>query len=303
MYRIGIVTSTFDTDGTARDLFEAAARVAEAKVVDPLEFSVELDGRRAIKIGALDGTYFDSLVVRGLDFRGDTDFQFEIFEQLDKAGVIIVNSPAALQIAESKFLTSYILQAHGLPVPTGIIAQTMEYAEGFMSAHDDVIVKPIYGFQGYGVIRVKSSARSSRTQVKRILDEHKVIYLQEYIPNPGRDIRAFVVGGEVVASIYRLAPSGRWKTNLHAGAVPVVYELTDEQRVLAVRASSVLGLDYTGVDIIEGPDGDCVLEVNGAPAWGGIMQATGRDVAKDIVEHILRRLEGMHTACNRPNAI
>ena len=302
MYRIGIVTSTFDTDGTARDLFEAAARVAEAKVVDPLEFSVELDGRRAIKIGALDGTYFDSLVVRGLDFRGDTDFQFEIFEQLDKAGVIIVNSPAALQIAESKFLTSYILQAHGLPVPTGIIAQTMEYAEGFLSAHDDVIVKPIYGFQGYGIIRVKSSARGARARVKRILDEHKVIYLQEYISNPGRDIRAFVVGGEVVASIY-LAPSGRWKTNLRAGAVPVVCELTDEQRELAVGAGSALGLDYTGVDLIEGPDRNYVLEVNGAPAWGGIMQATGRDVAKDIVEHILRRLDGIRAAYNRPNAI
>lgn len=303
MYRIGIVTSTFETDGTARDLFEAASRLAEAKVVDPIEFSVELNGRREIRIGALDGTYFDALLVRGLDFKGDTEFQFEIFELLDKAGVMVVNSPAALQIAESKFLTSYILRTHGLPVPTGIIAQTMECAEGFLSEHDDVIVKPIYGFQGYGVIRVKNSTRGAKARVKHILDEHKVIYLQEYIPNPGRDIRAFVVGAEVAASIYRLAPSGRWKTNLRAGATPVVCELTDGQRELAVSASRLLGLDYTGVDIIEGPDGDCVLEVNGAPAWGGIMQATGRDVAKDIVEHILRRLEGVGAAYNRPNAI
>jgi tetrahydromethanopterin:alpha-L-glutamate ligase len=124
-----------------------------------------------------------------------------------------------------------------------------------------------------------------------LLDEYKCVCLQKYIPNPGRDIRAFVVGDKVVASIYRLAQVGRWMTNIRAGAKPVACELTEKQRDMSIRASRILGLDYTGVDIIEGPDGDYLLEVNGAPAWGGIMEATGRNVAEDIIKHIIHRLE------------
>jgi len=291
LYRIGIVTAQFEVDGTSRDLFEAARRVADAEVVDPIRFSVELNGRDAIKIGMDEATDFDALVIRGLDFSGETDFQFEVFEQLDRAGVIVVNSPAALQIAESKFLTSFILKRKGFNIPPSIIVQEMDDASAFLDEHRDIIAKPLYGFQGYGVIRIKRTEADAKIRIGLLLDEFKGICLQKYIPNPGRDIRAFVVGDKVVASIYRVAKVGRWKTNIRAGAKPFACKLTAGQRDMSIRASRELGLDYTGVDIIEGPDGDYLLEVNGAPAWGGIMEATGRDVARDIIDHIIHRLE------------
>ncbi len=291
MYKIGIVTGQFDKDPTSHDLFDAASHTAKVEVVDPIQFSAELNSMHEIKIGPVDAREFDALVIRGLNFNGETDFQFEVFEQLDRMGILLVNSPAAIQVAESKFLTSFILQEKGFRVPDSLIVQKIEDAEEFLDEYEDIVAKPLYGFQGYGVIRIKRSEKDTRSRIKRLLNEFKCICLQKHIPNPGRDIRAFVVGDEVVASIYRLAQIGRWKTNIRAGAMPVAHKLTDEQRVISVKASRSLGLDYTGVDIIEGPDGDYILEVNGAPAWSGIMEATGRNVAEDIINHIIHRLK------------
>lgn len=291
MHKIGIVTAQFEVDPTSRDLFEAAQQITNIQVVDPIQFSVELNGRRVIKIGAAPAGEFDALIIRGLNFSGETDFQFEVFEQLDREGVMIINSPAALQVAESKFLTSFILQEKGFRVPESLIVQELDDASAFLDQHEDSVAKPLYGFQGYGVIRVKRGEKDALTRIKRLLGEFKCICLQKYIPNPGRDIRAFVVGNEVVASIYRLASIGRWKTNIKAGAHAKLATLTEAQRTMAIKASLDLGLDYTGVDIIEGPDGDYILEVNGAPAWHGIMEATGRNVAEDIIRHIIHRLE------------
>lgn len=291
VYRIGIITGKYREDPTSHDLFEAAGRVAEAKVVDPIHFSAELNGSHTIKIGSVEAKEYDALVIRGLNFRGETDFQFEVFEQLDQAGIIMVNSPSSLQVAESKFLTSYLLQERGFPVPTSLIVQEMDEAERFLREHSDIIAKPLYGFQGHGVIRLKQGEKDARERIEQLLSMYKCVCLQVFIPNPGRDIRAFVVGDQVVASIYRLAKVGRWKTNIDEGGLPLACKLTDGQREMAVSASRCLGLDYTGVDIIEGPDRDYLLEVNGAPAWGGIMEATGRDVARDIVDHVIHRLE------------
>jgi len=299
LYKIGIVTAQFEADPTSRDLFEAARQVADTQIVDPIQFSIELNGKHVIKIGKVQAGEFDALIIRGLNFSGETDFQFEVFEQLDREGVVVINSPAALKVAESKFLTSFILQEKGFRVPESLIIQQLnkepneglDDAGAFLSRHEDSVAKPLYGFQGYGVIRVKRGEKNAMTRIKRLLSEFKCICLQKYIPNPGRDIRAFVVGDEVVASIYRLAKLGRWKTNIRAGARAERCELTEAQRTMAIGASRDLGLDYTGVDIIEGPDGDYTLEVNGAPAWHGITEATGRNVAEDIIHHIIHRLE------------
>lgn len=291
MYRIGIVTGQFDIDPTSRDLFEAAKRIAEAGIVDPIMFAVQIDNQRTIKVDKDASANFDALIIRGLNFSGETDFQFEVFEQLHRSGLIIINSPASLQIAESKFLTGYILQENGFRVPESLITQRLNSSFEFLQMYEDIIAKPLYGFQGYGVIRIKQSEADIERRIERLLKEFKCICMQRYIPNPGRDIRSFVVGDKVVASIYRYAKVGRWKTNIRAGASPKACKLTKEQRDMSIQASRCLGLDYTGVDIIEGPDGDYLLEVNGAPAWGGIMEATGRNVAEDIVGHVLHRLQ------------
>lgn len=260
-------------------------------VIDPIDFSADL-GSDPVNRSRINGFQsFDALIIRGLNFNGDSDFQFEILEQLSRSGTIIINSPVAIQYAESKFLTSYILKENGFPIPESIIIQKPDAIPPFLEKHRDIIAKPIYGFQGHGVIRVKETDSDAIERVQLLIDEFRCVCLQRYVVNPGRDIRAFVVGDRIVASIYRFARPGEWKTSISTGGLPEPCSLTPEQQEIAVNATRCLSLDYTGVDIIEEFDRNFVLEVNGAPAWGGILEATGRNVADDIISHVINKLE------------
>jgi len=113
-----------------------------------------------------------------------------------------------------------------------------------------------------------------------------VFYVQEYIPHPGRDIRAFVVGGRVVAAMTRRG--GSWKTNIAQGAIAEPMDLTAEICDLGRRAAEALQADYAGVDLLPGEDSRLwVLEVNGIPGWQGLQQTTDLDLAGAIADHVL----------------
>lgn len=288
MHKIGIISGAYDVDQTSQELLERAGEVADAAVVDPLGFRAE-EGRLLAEDLVLDE--FDALIVRLLNPEGDSEFQYDFLLRLADAGVYMINTPRALAVAESKFMSAHIMAEAGLPVPETIVSQHTAEIMGFVHGFGDVVAKPLYGFQGQDVIRVSSSEDDAVERIGRLVGEYKVVMAQPYIENPGRDIRAFVVGDEVVASIYRFAPRGEWKTNVHAGGKVAEHRLSEDGRALCVRVAKSTGLDYTGVDLIEGPDGFVVLEINGAPAWAGLEFATGVDIAKSIVDLTVRKLD------------
>ncbi len=116
---------------------------------------------------------------------------------------------------------------------------------------------------------------------------HYVYYLQEYIPHDNWDIRAFVIGDDVVAAMVRRADG--WKTNVTRKAKVEPLELNDELKQLSLRASHTLGADYAGVDILKAEKGGYyVIEVNGIPGWEGLQKTTKLDIADRIIEHIVK---------------
>ncbi|MGV9103563.1 MAG: RimK family alpha-L-glutamate ligase, partial [Candidatus Thorarchaeota archaeon] len=120
----------------------------------------------------------------------------------------------------------------------------------------------------------------------------QVLYVQETIQKPGRDIRAFVIGDEVVGSMYRYLPENKedeWRTNVHTGGRAEETELSEEYEECAINAAHVLGLDYTGVDILESPDGPYVIEANAAPSWSALSRVTGLDVADMIIDKLIEK--------------
>ncbi len=123
--------------------------------------------------------------------------------------------------------------------------------------------------------------------LRSVIDTRGVLYLQRFISNPGRDIRVFVVGGDVPSAIYRLAPPGSWINNLSRGGSHEICEVTGEIAGLAVEAAGAVGAVFAGVDLIEGEDGLQILEVNGTPSIRGIYEACGVNVAQDIVKCVL----------------
>ncbi len=195
-----------------------------------------------------------------------------------------VNGPRAIERTVDKFLASALLVRAGVPTPRTIVCERSEDAlAAFEELGGDVIVKPLFGSMGAGMTRVDDADVAYRVFHALAL-ERAVYYLQETLPHGGRDVRAFVVGGRVLAAIERQGPG--WRANLARGASARATELTAEQERVCVEAAEALGVDYAGVDLLRADGRDYVLELNGIPGWRGLQEATGADVAAALVAHV-----------------
>jgi ribosomal protein S6--L-glutamate ligase len=233
----------------------------------------------------LDGC--DAVIVRGIP-RGSLEqviFRVDALHALEARGVTCVNRPRALERTIDKFLASALLARAGVPTPQTIACERPDDAlEAFEELGGDVIVKPLFGAMGAGMTRVDDADVAYR--VFHALElERAVYYLQEALPHDGRDLRALVVGGRVLAAIERVG-SG-WRANLARGATAQPTRLSADQERLCLEAAAALGVEYAGVDVLRAADGrDYVIELNGIPGWRGLQEATGADVAGALVEHV-----------------
>jgi tetrahydromethanopterin:alpha-L-glutamate ligase len=128
-----------------------------------------------------------------------------------------------------------------------------------------------------------------KQKLAKLLKERGVLYLQQFVPNPGRDIRVFVVGEEALGAIYRISQGDSFVSNLSQGGRALKCELTEAMRALAVNAAKAVGADFAGVDLIEGEEGLFVLEVNATPSGKGIKLACGIDVTERIMGRMLEQ--------------
>ena len=234
---------------------------------------------------ALDGC--DAVLVRGIP-RGSLEqviFRVDALHALAAAGVRAVNGAHAIERTVDKFLASALLVRAGLPSPRTIVCERPADAlEAFAELGGDVIVKPLFGSMGVGMVRLEDPDVAER--VFRALElERAVYYLQETLQHAGRDVRALVVGERAVAAIERSGAA--WRTNIARGGRARPIRLDALQERLCVQAAAALGADYAGVDLLRAADGrDYVLEVNGIPGWQGVERATGVDIAAALTGHL-----------------
>lgn len=287
--RIGIVTG--DADGWhTRQLVAAARRVAQAAVVDPLDLALHVDDHGAkVWFGSEPAEAFDALILRGLNDDGLADLQLEGFSLLEAQVPVVVNRVRSVLTALDKARTSFLLRQAGLPTPLTLVTQRQAEAEAAVERFGEAVLKPLYGSLGEDLVRVVPG-EAAREQIRRMLDAFGAVYVQRFEPPGGRDIRAFVVGGRVVAAIYRVARQGQWITSVYRGAATEPVQLPAAVQDLCVQAAAVVGLDYTGVDVIETAAGPSVLEVNGTPSWMGVDAAWQRSMAEEIIGHVVRRV-------------
>jgi RimK family alpha-L-glutamate ligase len=226
-------------------------------------------------------------------------YRVDALHWIENRGVRVVNSPRAIERSVDKFYTTTLLHEAGILVPETMVCERVEDAMAVVRAMGDVVIKPIFGSLGHGMVRVSDPETALR--VVRALDQIKsVFYVQRAIDHDGRDLRVFVVGGRVVAAIERRAPKGEWRTNVAIGASATAVDVSPEMERTAIAAAAAVGADYAGVDVLPARDGSTyVLEVNGIPGWQGLQQATGVDVAVSIVEHVERCVRP-RTSSERP---
>ena len=215
-------------------------------------------------------------------------FRVDALHALEERGVLVINSPRAIERTVDKLWTTAILARAGLPVPETVVCESPDESVAAFRALGDVVVKPLFGSMGLGMVRVTSEEMAFR--VFRTLETLRgVYYLQRAIDHDGCDVRAFVVGGRVIGAIERHAPG--WKTNLARGGRAQAVTLSAARAELALAAARAVGADYAGVDLLPARDGTVyVVEVNGIPGWRGLQDATSSDVAGAIVEHLGTRL-------------
>ena len=214
-------------------------------------------------------------------------FRVDALHRLEDRGIPVVNSPRAIERTVDKFWTSTLLEQCGIPTPPTMVCESPEEAMAAFRALGDVIVKPLFGSMGLGMVRLSDEEIAFR--VFRTIEQIRgVYYLQRAIDHDGADLRVFVVGGRVLGAMERRAPG--WRTNLARGGSARSASLTDLQSALAVRAAAAVGADYAGVDLLTARDGSTyVLEVNGIPGWKGLQQVTGLDVAGDLIDYLATR--------------
>ncbi len=231
---------------------------------------------------------YAGLVVRGIP-TGSLEqviFRVDVLHRLENLGVKVVNSATAIERTVDKFYTSTLLEDAGLPTPRTIITEQFDDAmQAFVELGGDIVVKPLFGSEGVGMLRVDDVNLAHR--VFRTLELGRyVYYLQEYIPHDNWDIRVLVMGGRVAAAMQRAGDG--WKTNVAQGARTRALRLSAEMEAMSLQAAQVVLADYAGVDLLCAADGRCyILEVNGIPGWRGLQATTDLDIAGAIAEHVL----------------
>ena len=205
------------------------------------------------------------------------------------AGTVVLNRPEVIETCGDKLATSAALAAAGVPTPRTVVAFGAE--EALARCEDlgyPVVLKPVVGSWGRMVSRLSDAdAVAAVLEHKEVLGgpAHRVIYLQEHVDKPGRDIRAFVVGGRVVAAIYR--ESEHWITNTARGGVARDCPLHDGLVDLALRAARAVGGGVLAVDLVESERGLLVVEVNHTMEFRNSIAATGVDIPAAVVRHAL----------------
>jgi len=216
-------------------------------------------------------------------------FKFDLLRHFEHVNIPVLNSSTAIQNAANKFYSFYLFKQAHLPIPRTVVTSESEVAMNTLADFETAIAKPIFGSQGKGIYKLETSQPDLKHKLATLLKDRGVLYLQEFVPNPGRDIRVFVVGEEALGAIYRVSQRGSFISNLSQGGTPHKCELTDEIEQLAIRATKAVGADFAGVDLLESKDGLVLLEVNATPSGKGIKLACGIDVTERIIDLLFER--------------
>jgi len=289
--RVGILTSeigwhieslqkAFFQKGIHTDCFpitKLVARVSERPAVTSEGY--RLEDYRALLVRIIPTGSLEQIV-----------FRMDVLHRLENLGVPVINSPTTIEKTVDKYYTSAILEDNNILTPKTVVAENFDDAMKAFREMGEVVVKPLLGSGGRGMVRISDEDIAYRTFRALELGGY-VYYLQEYIPHDNYDIRVFVVGDQVIAAMVRR--SDTWKTNIARGASPEPYVLGEGLAEISVKACQILKADYAGVDILRSTDGRYyIIEVNSIPGWAGLQQTTSIQIAEKLAEHVVHRIQG-----------
>jgi len=289
--KIAILSRNPNLYSTMRLVEVAKRRNHEVIIVDPLKCDIEIEKKNPrihYKGEYLDDV--DAIIPRigaSVTFYGTA-----VVRQFEMRKVFSVVESQALVRSRDKLRSLQVLSRAGVGLPKTVFTNYTKDTDHVIDAVGGapMVIKLLEGTQGLGVVLAET--RNAATSVIEAFNGLGArVIAQEFIKEAGgADIRAFVVGGQIVGAMKRQGKEGEFRSNLHRGGTAEIIELSDEEENTAIKAAKAMGLGVAGVDMLQSEKGPLVLEVNSSPGLEGIEKATGRDIARDIIRYIERNV-------------
>ncbi len=245
------------------------------------------NGITRLKIGEHEADTFDALLVRTMP-PGSLEqvvLRMDLLSALAALGVRVINSPKSIECAVDKYLTTQKLAFADLPVPDTIVCENTDTAmNAFEALGRDTVVKPIFGAEGRGILRVDHPEMALRTF--RTLERlNATIYLQKFLKGPLEDIRILLLDGKPMASMKRRPAKGDFRANAAQQGHSEPWQPTEQELHLARQAAEVTGCVFAGIDLMYDEGGNAVIiEVNAVPGWRKIRKTCNVDVPTLLLE-------------------
>lgn len=278
---------------STRRLREAAVqRGHKVKVLNTLRFAIDLEqGAPDLYFRQKQLSLYDAVLPRiGASI---SYFGTAVVRQFEQMDVYCANTSAGISNSRDKLRSLQILSRHHIGIPETVFVRdkrdVLPAIERVGGA--PVVIKLLEGTQGIGVL-LAETAQSAEAIVELLQSQKQNVLIQKFVAeSKGRDVRAFVVGDQVVAAMRRVAQGQEFRSNVHRGGRTEVVELDETYRETAVRAAQIMGLRVAGVDLLESKDGPQIMEVNSSPGLEGIERCTQLDIAGAIVDYIAAQVD------------
>lgn len=290
--KLGILSRSLKCYSTRRLREAAEQRGHKVKVLNTLKFAIDLRrGQPDLFFRRRQLTDYDAVIPRiGASI---TYYGTAVVRQFEQMNVFCANSSVGIVNSRDKLRSLQVLSRHqiGMPQTTFVrdkrdVLPAIERVGGA-----PVVIKLLEGTQGIGVL-LAETIKSAEAIVELLQSQNQNVLIQKFVAESrGKDIRAFVVGDQVVAAMRRVAQGQEFRSNVHRGGLTESVELSEEYATTALRAAQIMGLRVAGVDMLEGKDGPQIMEVNSSPGLEGIERCTQLDVAGAIIDHVASHVD------------
>lgn len=300
--KIGILSRNQKLYSTKRLMDVCEARGHEYKIIDTLNCYMNINSTNlSIHLKGEDLVDFDAIIPRigsSVTFYGCA-----VLRQFEMMGIYTLNNSVAIQRSRDKLRALQLLSRKNIGMPiTGFASKPGDIKDLLnMVGGAPVVIKMLEGTQGIGVV-LAETRKAAESVIEAFMGLKANIMVQEYIKEAGgADIRCFVIGDKVIASIKRQALPGEFRSNLHRGGSASLVKITPEERKTAIAAAKAMGLHVAGVDLLRSERGPLVMEVNSSPGLEGIETATGKNVAAMIIDHLEKIISSSRTKARVKN--
>lgn len=285
--KIGILSRKPELYSTGRLVDAARKRGHDVHVIDHLRCYMNITSHHPqihYKGEKLEG--FDAIIPR--IGASTTFYGAAVVRQFEMMGIYSVNESVAISRSRDKLRSLQLLARKGIGLPVTGFAHSTKFTTDLIDlvGGSPLVVKLLEGTQGIGVVLAETN-KAAQSVIEAFRGLKANILVQEYIEEArGSDIRCFVIGKRVVASMMRQGTEGEFRSNIHRGGEGTAVRITPEERSTATRAARIMGLNICGVDLVRSNHGPVVMEVNSSPGMEGIEKATNKDIAGRIIKYI-----------------